>query len=141
MGDFYKSITKRELDNNDDFCRYLNQLLNEDLIHKINKQELKCIILKHSNILNHIINNKDLADDIKNRLINRIIIEEKFKDHIIKRLKFKLSNLNEEDYRFSLSSTTICSYAITQYMDLWNENHKFIKQKLVIWKVIIYIYY
>lgn len=124
LKEFYKKITDKELEDTKDLCDCLNELLNEDLIHKLDQNELRDIISKHSHILYYIKNNEDLTDEIRNRLINRIIIEENFSNYIIKRLKFKLSNLNEEDYRFSLSSTTICSYAIAKYMDLWNENHK-----------------
>lgn len=103
----------------------MNQILSGcNLILKLNDEDLKKIVSVHSNILNYILKNNDFNDYLKKILINRLVIEYFFPKSIIKRFKFKLSNLNEEDYRFSLSSTTICSYAIAKYANLWKENLK-----------------
>ncbi len=114
-----------QLRDNDTLCQKLNQILSGcNLILKLNDEDLKKIVSVHSNILNYILKNNDYNDYLKKILINRLVIEYFFPKSIIKRFKFKLSNLNEEDYRFSLSSTTICSYAIAKYANLWKENLK-----------------
>ena len=117
LSDFCRSNNIRDYKNcHLSLSERLNKLLDEDLIGKLQYNKLKSVILIHSNILYYILNNENFDDAIKKRLINRIIIEHEFGDYVIKRFKFKLSNLNEEDYRFSLSSTTICTHAFAKYI-------------------------